>query len=366
MRWSPIFSFHLAPDLDDDSVTRAVEGAYRPFARLLLRRPLLRGGLVVEAGVSERLWRGGHEDVIIALRTLVERGQLEPVDTAAYGAPLPLLPEEEIRRQLARNASINRTYFGLAYRPTGIVARAYAASPLLARAAHAEGYRYLLCDTRALGAERPSGARLRAPVGLALLGCDRVLAEALSERTAPRVQALHAAFAQAGDYGACILPVRRLCADPARVRRLLAAVERFALLCRRPSELLTDAEGTGRPAEIREPDGGPWLLWHDPENAVHRMQWRFIAHALLLAARDPSGHPHARECLDRALCADFLAAASPAPLWDPARIERGAALLLESALAAMAGEEEQAEARYYALEIGERARSCAPGPAAAR
>ncbi len=355
MRWCAVFSLHLAPDLDAEAVARMAERAYRPFARLLLRRPALRGGLIIEAGVSERLWRQGHEDVIIALRTLIERGQLEPVDTAAYGAPLPLLPEEEIRRQLARNAAINRTYFGLAYRPAGMVARAYAASPALARAVQDEGYRYLLCDTRALPAHDRATSHLRTPRGLALLGCDRMLAEEIADRTAPRVETLRAAFARAGEDALSILPVERLTEDPARMRRLLTAIERQLLRCGTPSELLAEAQRTGRATETCEPDGGPWLLWHDPGNPVHRMQWRFITHARALVTRDPEGHPRARECLDRALCADFLAAAAPPPLWDRARIERGASLLLESALGALGDEEEQAEARFYALEIGERA-----------
>ncbi|TAM76652.1 hypothetical protein EPN44_04860 [bacterium] len=353
MRWCAVFSLHLAPDLDAEAVARMVERSYRPFARLLLRRPALRGGLTIEAGVSERLWREGHEDVIIALRTLIERGQIEPVDTAAYGAPLPLLPEAEIRRQLVRNAAINRTYFGLAYRPTGMVARAYAATPALARAAQDERYRYLICDRRALPGHDSAASR-RTPGGLALLGCDRTLSEAIADRTAPRVETLRTAFARAGDDALCILPVGRLTEDPARMRRMLSAIERMPLLCRTPRELLAEAELAGSHGEICEPDGGPWLLWHDPENLVHRMQWRFIAHARTLVVRDPGGHPRARECLDRALCADFLAAATP-PLWDRARIERGASLLLESALGALGNEEEQAEARFYALEIGERA-----------
>jgi|GEM_PF-3780882 len=356
MRWCAVFTFHLPPDLDAAAVARMVETAYRPLTRLLLRRPALRGGLAIEAGTSERLWREGHEDVFIALRTLMERGQLEAIDTAAYGAPLPLLPEEESRRQLARNAAINRTYYGLAYRPAGVVTRACAASPALARIAQRDGYRYLLCDRRALPADGDGTAHLRSPGGLALISCDRDLAEAIADHTAPRVTMLRGAFHRAGDASACVLPVERLTEDPARLRRLVSAVERIPLRCLTPREHLTSLEHSAIRRITCEPDGAPWLLWHDPDDPVHRMQWRFISHARALAERDLDAHPRARELLDRALCADFLTAASPAS-WNRARIEFGAQLLLESVLAAASDEEEQAEARFYALEIAERARA---------
>lgn len=359
MRWCPVFSLHLPPDLDGEAVAQAVKTAYRPLTRALLRRPQARGGVIVDAGTTERLRRDNHEEIVIALRTLMERAQLEPVGTSAYGAPLPLLRDDEALRQLARNAAINRTFFGLAYRPTGAAARSCSASPAFAQVAQRAGHRYLLCDTRALDAGgAPATApdrRLRSPGGLTLLPADGELAQAISERTATRTATLRAAIDRAGDGVLCVLPVERLGDDAARLRRLAALFDDATLVCQTPSERIAALDRSGAAVEIREPDGGPWLLWHDPAHPVHRVQWRFIAHALELALRDPEGHPRARELLDRALCADYFTAALPPPLWDRARIEHGAALLLESALAAVSDEEEQAEARFYALEIRERA-----------
>lgn len=357
VHWCPVLTLHVPPDLEAEALAKVVERAYRPLVRLLLRRPALRGGLAVEAGVSERLWREDHEEIVIALRTLMERGQLEPLDTAAYGAPLPLLPDAEAARQLARNREINRTYFGLAYQPAGVIARAYAASPALAALAHRSGHRFLICDARAFHVPDRT-ARLCSPSGLQFLPAQRELADALCERTAARVASSIAAFEAAGDGVVCVLPLEHLGEDPARLRRLVAASERVPLRWRTPGEQLRALARSHRRAVDCEPDGVPWLLWRDPGQSVHRMQWRSIAHARAMVERDPDGHPRARELLDRALCADYLAAAAAPPFFNRARIEHGARMLLESVLAAASDEEEQAEARFYAFEIGERARAC--------
>jgi hypothetical protein len=69
--------------------------------------------------LAEMLYDHRFDDVIEGLRELAERGQVEFTDSAKYHAILPLIPQEEMRRQITQNTKTNGRFFGQAYSPKG-------------------------------------------------------------------------------------------------------------------------------------------------------------------------------------------------------------------------------------------------------
>jgi predicted glycosyl hydrolase (DUF1957 family) len=98
---------------------KVCDEAYRPLIDVFEENPQAKATVNICAVLTELLWECGHDDVIKGLRRLGERGQLEFTGSGKYHPILPLIPREEIERQIRRNHLSNRYYLGEAYIPRG-------------------------------------------------------------------------------------------------------------------------------------------------------------------------------------------------------------------------------------------------------
>lgn len=73
----------------------------------------------INAVLTEMFDEHGMSDVIDGLRDLAEEGRVEFTGSAKYHPILPLIPQDEMIRQITQNYQTNRKYFGNSYSPMG-------------------------------------------------------------------------------------------------------------------------------------------------------------------------------------------------------------------------------------------------------
>lgn len=119
MVWAFFLHLYQPPDQRPEILEKIVNESYRPLLAGFLANPRTRLTLNINACLTELLAEHGFQDVINDLKKLAENGQLELTGSAKYHPFLPLLPEEEIKRQIELNNETNKKYFGPAWQPKG-------------------------------------------------------------------------------------------------------------------------------------------------------------------------------------------------------------------------------------------------------
>lgn len=117
--WASLLHFYQPPIQIPEVLRKVVDESYRPLIELFRQQPQARVTININGVLTEMLYESGYQDVIDGLRELAERGQAEFVGSAKYHAILPLIDEDEQRRQIRRNHLTNKHFFGDAYDPKG-------------------------------------------------------------------------------------------------------------------------------------------------------------------------------------------------------------------------------------------------------
>lgn len=119
MLWAIFLHIYQPPNQRPEILEKIINESYRPLIRGFLANPGSRLTLNINACLTELLAKHGAGDVVEGLSKLAKNGQLEFTGSAKYHPFLPLLPKEEIIRQVRLNEETNRKYFGKAWQPKG-------------------------------------------------------------------------------------------------------------------------------------------------------------------------------------------------------------------------------------------------------
>lgn len=117
--WAPVLHFYQPPTQLPHVLGQIVRESYRPLIQLLADNSHARVTVNISGVLTEMLVDHAYQDVVEGLAWLAERGQVEFTGSAKYHPILPLLPEEETRRQIRSNYNTNRRYLGPTYSPRG-------------------------------------------------------------------------------------------------------------------------------------------------------------------------------------------------------------------------------------------------------
>lgn len=142
--WAPLLHMYQPPTQIHMILDKVCRESYRPLIEVFKAHPQAKVTLNINACLTEMLHEHGFQDVIDGLRELSERGQLEFVGSAKYHAILPLIPQEEVTRQITRNRVTNTRFFGRAYNPAGFFPPEMAYSSKIAGPIIETGHRWIL------------------------------------------------------------------------------------------------------------------------------------------------------------------------------------------------------------------------------
>ncbi|MHA1729765.1 MAG: hypothetical protein ACTSWY_13705 [Promethearchaeota archaeon] len=115
------FLFHIyQPPVQIPSVIKQiVKESYQPILDTLRTHPEAKLTVNINGTLTEQLNDFGYNNVIEGLSTSASRGQIEFTNSAKFHPLLPLIPEPEVIRQIELNTETNRKFFGKVYKPRG-------------------------------------------------------------------------------------------------------------------------------------------------------------------------------------------------------------------------------------------------------
>jgi hypothetical protein len=351
MYWSNFLHIYQPPTQTEAIVRKVTEESYRTLLRVLREVPGGKITLNISAVLTEQLARYGLDDVIRGLRELAERGQVEFTGSAMYHPILPLIPKDEVIRQVKLNTDVNQRYFGEVYKPTGFFPPEMCYSYEVAQTVAELGFSWIIVDELSfkgkIGSVRYD--RLHKVEGLGdflVFFKERPFSAGITYGAYPSSESFLAAL---GDR----LEVHSY---------LLTGTDGEVYGHHRPGQekLLSEVFARGIPktctisdlikyfvqVDTVNPLPSSWSTWEDemaqgipypqwqyPGHELHRLQWQltdFVLHTIKTASPDTLGFSEARRLLDEGLHSCQYWWASCRPWWSVEMIEWGAQKLYQA------------------------------------
>ncbi|MGB5925772.1 MAG: hypothetical protein WBH01_06730 [Dehalococcoidia bacterium] len=379
--WAQLLHFYQPPTQVPALLRKICDESYRPLLHVFEEYPSARVTINFNGILTDMLMECGHKDVIEGLRSLAEKGQLEFTGTGKYHPILPLIPKEEVKRQIDLNAQTNRRFFGKAYSPQGFFPPEMCYSQGILQPIIKSGYRWIILSGIACAADWPLDIIYRVECSgqeIAVFFRDDVLSNRISfqdlkakefiahleEWQGKRENIYVVTAMDAETYGHHIQGwertfLARVYEELESPAEPLEEVKQAKALAGQHAALLTNDETAGKiqmvtisqlldlfpQGQTIEPRPSSWSttadnmqagnyypLWQDQKNEVHRLQWEHLSicielvnRALECADNEESRHSAAiaRGLLDRAEHSCQMWWASNRPMWDINLIHMG-------------------------------------------
>jgi len=351
MLWLNFLHFYQPPTASDEQIRDIIKSCYQSWADFLLTNKKVKVTVNLTACLTERLFQVGYQKLLNQFACLAERKQIEFVESAAFHPILPLLPDQEIIKQIKINHDINSRHLCPAYQPRGFFPPEMAYSQKLAFILERLKYQYLILDQIALDgtlktAIDPSVKYKIKKTKLTVVFRDRRLSQTFIPE---KIQELFSGnyhnnqiliTATDGElYGhrhwnwwpGYQEIIKNKQVQTATLGEYLKNIKKTQEVSLRPSSWESS------PSELRA--GHPFALWLSPNNKIQKQLWQLANFALELNyqyKKDPN-HFASRLHLERGLASctfwwasgrDFALFDSPA--WNPSEIEKGAQELIFS------------------------------------
>ena len=353
MYWANFLHIYQPPTQSREIVEQVAAESYRTLITVLERFPDAKVTLNVTACLTEQLDRHGLGDVIAGIRALAERGQVELTGSAKYHPILPLIPEDEVRRQIELNTETNRAFFGDVYQPRGFFPPEMAISRRVLEIIAEMGFTWVIADEIArdgtIGRSVDNVCyELPGLPELHVFFRERMLSHALETRQvasgAQFQRAVEPCLRQGGDgylltgtdgefYGHHIKGLETVL-SVAYKSGTPPTCTVSELLDRFPERRVVDPRAsswTTWPDELERDIAYP--QWCYPKHAIHKLQWRLTNAVLQLVQSSPTrdGYAAARRLLDEGLYSCQYFWASCRLSWSTDMVLRGADRLLAAA-----------------------------------
>lgn len=183
MIWLNFLHFYQPANAESFSIHKALDKSYWRLLRLMEEHPDLRATWNVSGCLLERLADEKENAFLERLKFLVKKGRVELTGSAAYHGFLPLLPEDEVIRQIKTNEKILRKHFGKNFKPAGFFFPEMAYSPALSKLVKRLGYSWIILDEIAyssINKKRPEAGKvyIDSASGLKVVFRDRAISSA--------------------------------------------------------------------------------------------------------------------------------------------------------------------------------------------
>jgi len=368
MYWVNFLHIYQPLSQSNEILKRVVNESYRPLFKGFLTIPGIKINLNINAGLTENLWKKGYEDVIKMIKTLAKDGKLEFTESSRYHAFLPLLPKEEILRQIKGNYRINKRYFGKLYKPKCFFPPEMAYSKKISKLVSQLGYSFIIIDEVCFnaGENSPLTDRLyfeEENKNLKIIFRERRLSNCLMSaiiRTKKEFQEVLKEDLKQEKYICTGIDGETFGHHRPGLEKTLLKI----LSLKKPKQIFISELPKYFPKEEKiSPVSATWASsrediekkvpfysWKDPKNKVHELQWGFTRYILKLAKKRKISLK-LKEKIDQALASDHFFWASGEPWWSLEMIEKGAWALFEVSKLLSKNKAEFEKGKNYYLRI---------------
>ncbi len=379
--WAQLLHFYQPPTQVPSVLRKICNESYRPLLHVFEEYPDARLTVNFNGVLTDMLMDCGHRDIIEGFRNLAEMGQIEFTGTGKYHPILPLIPKDEVKRQIYLNAQTNRHFFGKSYSPQGFFPPEMCYSQDILQPIIDSGHRWVIVAGVACPVEWPVDVIYKTQSGgqeIAVFFRDDVLSNRISfrnmeakefiahlEQWQGRRENIYVVTAMdAETYGHHIQGwertfLARVYEELESSAESVTELTQVTALAGQHVSLLTNGEAAakiqmvtvsqlldlfpvGRSIEPRPSSwsttaedmkaGNYYPLWQDKNNEVHRLQWEHLTicidlvnRALEFVDNEDSRRSAiiARGLLDRAEHSCQMWWASNRPMWDINLIHMG-------------------------------------------
>lgn len=376
--WAPLLHFYQPPTQIHWVLDKICDECYRPLLKIFQEIPSARVTVNINAVLTELLHDHGKKDIIDSFRELAARGQVEFTGSGKYHPILPLIPRDEMERQITLNMETNRQLLGPIFSPRGFFPPEMAYSKKVVEPILKTGHEWIILGGVACPAEWPMDViheiSMDGKKSLAVLFRDDILSNKISflgiqarnfldhltSLRGNRKDIYVVTAMDAETFGHHIKNWEKLFLG--EVFEALRALEETGKGIRKLQDMVRQQSVSLSANDIKvvtisellnlfprgnfvEPRDSSWSttgadveacncfpLWEDPGNQIHQLQWEhtniaidMVQQAMKRADNDGS-KVHAalsRELLDRALHSDQFWWAARKPMWDINLVNRG-------------------------------------------
>lgn len=345
MIWANFLHFYQPPTQKSMWVKKITAESYRRIIQGLLAHPDAKVTININGVLDELLDQNGEHDVLEGLAELLRRGQIELTASAKFHPLLPMLPDDEIIRQIELNNETHKKYFGDLYKPRGFFPPEMAFSKHVAEVVAKQGYEWIIVDELSFKKEKGTVdySAIYDVAGLdnfhiffrernmsykilsGQMGTGDLLIDTLGDRQHKDEYLLTAMDGET--FGHHRPGLEHLLFEIYESKKLDTALiselpEKF------PKRIAVEPmPSTWALMEKDLEKNEPFSRWKDSRNTIHQMQWELTTIALdVVHASNPKkkGYNQARQALDRAIHSDQYWWASAKPWWSMEMMERGA------------------------------------------
>lgn len=341
------------PYQTENILLRVVAECYSKIFNIIDSSPKGKIVLNINGSLSELLHRYGFGKILKEIRKAADDGKIEFTGSAAYHPILPLLPEDEIIRQIKLNDSINKRLIGEIYKPVGFWCPEMCYSSRIGEIICEAGFKWTIVDEIAFNGTVGSYPKscIFKDGDLTIFLRNRDISSALAFsmwrkkdiHTSDELKKLINEYT-AGDDFLCLATDGEVFGHHKRNRENLLSEtlnDNDIELCGfsdvishiSKSEKLVPKESSWSSKEFELQKKIPFSLWNDPENELHTLQWDFLQLGLEVL-RQNSEDGKLRTLFDKCLSSDQFFWASCRPWWDGRMVEEGAKILHDTILSA--------------------------------
>lgn len=144
--WINFLHLYQPVNVDGHIIKEATEMSYTRLIRALEEHPDIKFTFNITGCLFLRWEELGYINLIKKIKVLIEKGQLELTGSAAYHPIMPLVPEQEVVKQIKENEKILKKHFGKNFKPKGFFLPELAYSPAVSKIVKKMGYQWLILD----------------------------------------------------------------------------------------------------------------------------------------------------------------------------------------------------------------------------
>jgi len=348
MIWANFLHIYQPPDQHEDTLRQIVVESYQPLIEILKENSRAKLTLNLTACLSEQLISFGYQNLIDDLKELVKKGQVELTDSAKYHAFLPLLPKEEIERQIRLNQETNKKIFGNLYNPAGFHLPEMAYNRKVAEVINKLGYRWLVLNEISYKGKLFSKVdttkiyKLKDLPKIKILFRNRRLSDLIQRGQMWETKDFYKVVKEEIRENEYIITAM----DGETFGHHRPGLEKFLEQLYRENKIKTMTiseiidsfpegeeiepfEGSWASMESEIKANLPFVQWNHPGNPIHQKQWEltYLAIETVKKYYDDPKFSEVRKMLDKALFSCQYWWAGAVPWWEIEYIEKGAYFL---------------------------------------
>ncbi|KKQ62238.1 MAG: hypothetical protein US81_C0001G0029 [Parcubacteria group bacterium GW2011_GWE2_38_18] len=287
MQWINFLHLYQPANIESEKIVAATKHSYERIVRALEDHPEIKFTLNI-AGCLLLRWdeEFHYNELILRIKKLIERGQIELVGSAAYHALLPLVKLAEAREQIVENEKILKKYFGDNLKLRGFFFPEMAYGHKVGKLVKKLGYQWAIVDEISLNGKLgnldPEKRYVDTNSGLELVFRQRDISETYVPETLAKAlkenklaTAITASDAEL--YGLHYIDHTAEFEKLLKTSGLIALTVSEFLEIKKEILKINAVEASWQSSEQELIDKQPYILWHDQKNDVHNKLWKLVA-----------------------------------------------------------------------------------------